>query len=281
METPKISVILTTYNTPEWLEKVLFGYHIQTLRSFEMIIADDGSDERTSRLIARMKERVSYPITHVWQEDQGFRKTCIMNQAIVQSNAEYLVFSDGDCIPREDFLFIHHQFRASGHFLSGGYHKLPLQLSQHISKGDILTRRCFNLKWLKEHGLSNSFKNNKLSRSIWKARLLNTFTPTKATWNGHNASGWKKDLLEINGFDERMAYGGEDRELGERLENLGIKGKQIRYSAISIHLEHNRGYINKKDLVKNKAIRSETFQKRRTWTLYGIEKRVHPKYLHT
>ncbi|XCI75417.1 MAG: glycosyltransferase family 2 protein [Flavobacteriales bacterium] len=272
MKIPKISVILTTYNTPEWLEKVLFGYHTQILRSFEMIIADDGSDERTFRLIARMKKQISYPITHVWQKDQGFRKTRIMNQAIVRAKAEYLVFSDGDCIPREDFLSVHHQFRTFGRFLSGGYHKLTLQLSQNISKGDILTRRCFDLKWLKEHGLLNSFKNNKLSRSIWKAWLLNTFTPTKATWNGHNASGWKKDLLKVNGFDERMTYGGEDRELGERLENLGIKGKQIRYSTICIHLEHSRSYINKKDLVKNKAIRKETSQQKRTWTLYGIEK---------
>ena len=44
---------------------------------------------------------------------------------------------------------------------------------------------------------------------------MNALTPTKPTWNGHNASCWKSDALEVNGFDQRMVYGGEDREFGE------------------------------------------------------------------
>lgn len=68
--------------------------------------------------------------------------------------------------------------------------------------------------------------------------------------NGHNASGWKEDIVAVNGLDERMQYGGQDRELGERLENYGIRGKQIRYSAIVVHLDHARGYVNKESWEK-------------------------------
>ena len=80
----------------------------------------------------------------------------------------------------------------------------------------------------------------------------------------------KKDLVKINGFNQEMQYGGQDRELGERLENLGIKGKQIRYSAICVHLDHARGYVNPETWAKNNAIRKNTRDQKLTWTEQGI-----------
>ena len=38
------SVIISTYNQPDWLEKCLWGFGYQTRRDFEVVIADDGSD---------------------------------------------------------------------------------------------------------------------------------------------------------------------------------------------------------------------------------------------
>ena len=38
-----ISVVIATYNMPQWLEKVLWGYRAQSHRNFELIIADDGT----------------------------------------------------------------------------------------------------------------------------------------------------------------------------------------------------------------------------------------------
>jgi hypothetical protein len=125
---------------------------------------------------------------------------------------------------------------------------------------------------LKKHGLKSSFKNNKITATGIKELLLNTLTPTTATWNGHNASGFKADILKANGYDERMQYGGEDRELGERLFNSGIKAKQIRYSAICLHLDHERGYVKPEMIEKNKAIRETTKMQKVTRTPYGIEK---------
>jgi hypothetical protein len=103
-------------------------------------------------------------------------------------------------------------------------------------------------------------------------------TTTRATWNGGNASGWKTDLLRVNGYDERLQYGGLDRELGERLMNAGIRGKQIRHRAIAVHLDHARPYMQQEAWRHNDAIRRETRRSRATWTPYGIESplRVHP-----
>jgi hypothetical protein len=83
-------------------------------------------------------------------------------------------------------------------------------------------------------------------------------------------SGWRSDIFAAKGFDERMQYGGEDRELGERLFNRGIKSKQIRYSAICVHLDHARGYVKEEMRVKNRAIRDETKRQKRCETAHGL-----------
>lgn len=266
----KFSVIVSTYNSEEWLEKVLWGYEAQSFKDFELVIADDGSKQPTFDLINQIKTKVSFPIKHVWQEDDGFQKSRILNKAILACNAEYIVMSDGDCIPRKDFLEVHNAKKEKGFFLSGGYFMLPMDISKLITKDDILNQKCFDVNWLKAKGLKTSFKNNKLKAKGLFQGLLNLFTPTKATWNGHNASGWKGDILAVNGFDERMQYGGQDRELGERLFNLGVKSKQIRYSAVCLHLDHKRGYKTQESISKNKAIRKKTVEEKITRTPFGI-----------
>lgn len=272
MNSYTISVIVSTYNSEEWLEKVLWGYETQTFRDFEVVIADDGSKQPTFDLIESIQKQVNFPIKHIWQEDDGFQKSRILNKAIVACDSEYILMSDGDCIPRKDFLEVHINKREKGFFLSGGYFMLPMHISKIIQKDDILSERCFNVNWLKSKGLKSSFKNNKLKAKGFFQELLNLVTPTKATWNGHNASGWKEDILAVNGFDERMQYGGQDRELGERLFNLGIKSKQIRYSAVCIHLDHKRGYKTQETIAKNKAIRKNTVENKITKTAFGIVK---------
>src|SRR5690606_907514 len=154
---------------------------------------------------------------------------------------------------------------------SGGYFMLPMETSLAIKKEDILNQNCFRLDWLIAHGLKNSFKNIKLAAAGFSAKFLNWITPTKPTWNGHNASGWKQDLVEINGFNQEMQYGGQDRELGERLFNKGLKSKQIRYSAICVHLDHKRGYVNEETWKKNFAIRANTKKNKVVKTPVGID----------
>lgn len=265
------SVIFSTYNSEEWLEKVIIGFSVQTFTDFEIIIADDGSREATKVLIDRLRGEISIPIVHVWQEDNGFQKSQILNKAILASSSDYLIFTDGDCIPRADFVQVHLDYREAGHFLSGGYYKLPMDISKAITKEDIITQKCFDLSWLKAQGLSSSAKNIKFLTSGLSAKILNFITPTNASWNGHNSSGWKKDLVEVNGFNQEMQYGGQDRELGERLFNKGLKSKQIRYSAICVHLDHKRGYVNKETWQKNYAIRANTRKNKVIKTPIGID----------
>jgi len=252
----KVSVIITTYNAEDWLQKVLVGFSVQTETDFELVIADDGSTTRTKEVIATFSSKFKYPIVHVWQEDDGFQKSKILNKAILKTNSDYLLFTDGDCIPRKDFVAVHLQYKEEGYFLSGGYFKLPMSISQAISEQDIISQNCFHISWLKKQGLKMNFKITKLTHSKLFADFMNWVTPTKRSWNGHNSSGFKKDILAVNGFNHEMKYGGLDRELGERLFNLGLFSKQIRYSAICLHLDHARGYSSPEIWEKNNAIRS-------------------------
>ena len=246
---------------------------MQTYKNFEVVIADDGSTEDTKSLIDSMASQLSYPIQHIWHEDNGFQKTIILNKATVASKGEYLVYTDGDCIARQDFLKTHVEKRKQGCFLSGGYFKLPMHISKSISKEDIESQRCFDINWLINKGLKKTFKANKLTSHGLKEYILNTFTPTKATFDGMNVSGWKENIIAVNGFDERMQYGGEDREIGERLMNCGIKFKQIRYSAICLHLDHERDYVKPEMIEKNKKIRATTKKLKLKETVYGILKK--------
>lgn len=272
MDNLEITVIISTYNSEEWLEKVLFGYNQQQYKNFEVIVADDGSGPKTKDLLERMQQEVFYTIRHIWQKDDGFQKSRILNKAVVACQTPYIVMSDGDCIPRPDFLKVHNELKQTGYFLSGGYFKLPMETSKKIGKKEIVSGDCFKVDWLVNNGVKRSFKLNKLTKNNLKATLLNFLTPTTPSWNGNNASGWKKDILAVNGFDERMQYGGQDRELGERMINNGIKPKQIRYSTTSVHLDHSRGYKNEETLLRNKKIRNQTKSNKSTWTPYGIVK---------
>lgn len=251
-----VGVIISTYNNPAWLEKVLWGYIYQTHPADEIVIADDGSRDDTRLLIESFKDKL--PIKHVWHEDNGFQKSRILNSALIASQSDYLIFTDQDCIPRKDFIATHLEYAEKGYFLSGGYFKLPMDISLALRQEDVENGNAFSISWLREKQMKCNFKCTKLVKSTSFARLMNAITTTKATWNGCNASGWRKDLLEINGFNEEMQYGGQDREFGERLFNLGIKSKQIRYSAIVIHLDHKRPYKTKESIKKNINIRRNT-----------------------
>lgn len=268
----KLSVIITTYNSEEWLRKVLLGYTVQTEKDFEVVIADDGSTSKTAEIIASFHGKFKYPIIHVWQEDKGFRKSRILNKSILKSNSDYLLFTDGDCIPRKDYVAVHVKEKVEGYFLSGGYFKLPMSISVAISDEDILNQKCFEISWLLNHGLKANFKISKLTHNKYFAAFMNWLTPTKRSWNGHNSSGFKADIMAVNGFNELLGYGGEDREMGERLFNNGLLSKQIRYMAICVHLDHSRSYVNAEKIAYNSEVRKFNKKNKITRIEKGIDK---------
>lgn len=270
----KLSVILSTYESPAWLEKVLWGYSVQRHRDFEVIVADDGSGPATASLLARIAPEAGLEIHHVWQPDDGFRKCRILNRAILEARTDYLLFSDGDCIPRDDFVSVHARRARSGRWLSGSYFKLPMETSRAISLEDVRTQRCFDPRWLRQYGLPRTRGTAKVRVPAAVAWLRNRTTPTRCRFKGSNASCWRRDALAVNGFDERMAWGGEDREFGVRLVNAGVRPVHVRYDAAVVHLDHARGYVDEDVVAANRRRRQATARDGTVRTSAGIEQLV-------
>ena len=268
---PQLSVLVSTYNEPLWLEWVLLGYARQTFKDFDLIVVDDGSGPETRARIDALRPELPFHLEHFWQPDEGYQKCKAMNRGIALARSDYLVFSDGDCVPRADFLARHAAQREPGRYLSGGYSKLPMALSRQISRDDVLSGRATDYRWLAANGLQRHTLKLRANRP-WMSAVLNRLTPVAPRFHGHNASAWKADILRVNGWDERMQYGGQDIELGERLNNAGIRGKTIRYSAVCVHLEHHRNHRKPGMKEHCRAIRAETQRTRAVWTPYGIRK---------
>ncbi len=174
-----ISIIISTYNSPAWLEKVLWGFENQTYKDFQIVIADDGSTDETRQLIENFKIHSGLDIEHVWHEDNGFQKCMILNKAILAAKGNYLIFTDGDCVPRRDFVQVHQQQAQPRYFLSGAYFKLPMSCSVAIAKDDIVSGSAFDIHWLKQHRYPASAKKLRLTAKGHWAQILNYIVPTK------------------------------------------------------------------------------------------------------
>ena len=274
----RLSVIVSTFNQPDWLELVLWGLAGQTVQEYDLLIADDGSDDRTRRVLERIRVETSLEPLHVWQPDTGFGKCAILNRSIERATGEYILFLDGDCVPRRDFIERHTALSERGRFLSGGAVRLTKAVSARMTSAAVQSRQSHEWRWLRSQGQPWSKDRLKLrgggrfGEGLFGESLLDAITPTRATFNGGNVSVWREDLLRVNGFDERMGHGGLDRELGERLENAGVHGKQVRHRCVCVHLDHPRGYADPEGKAFNDRLRAQTRASRSVWTPYGIVK---------
>jgi glycosyltransferase involved in cell wall biosynthesis len=266
----RTSVIITTYNQPEQLEKVLWGYAGQRGADFELIVADDGSAPATTDVIDTVARAAGLDVLHIWHEDRGFRKTEILNRAILAANSDYLIFSDGDCIPRDDFVAEHVRLARPGSFLSGGYLKLSAEVSARILVADVRSGKATDPAWLRERGWDPGRRAFRLLRRRRIASLLDFVTPTRRTWNGHNSSAWKQAVIAANGYDLDMGYGGLDRALGERMMNAGVRGRQVRHRAPCLHLHHERPYADPLKWKRNHEIRDRIRRNHETRAVHGI-----------
>jgi glycosyltransferase involved in cell wall biosynthesis len=266
----RLSVIVSTYNKPHFLERVLRGYAVQTDRDFELLVADDGSGPETAELIRRLRDETGMDLVHVWHDDDGFRKTVILNRAIVASRGDYLLFTDGDCIPRRDLVEVHRALARPGRYLAGGYLKLPAEVSDRITVADVTSGNVSELAWLRARGWRPGRRALRLVRSRTLGRIFDGLTPTAAHFHGNNASTWRDALFQVNGFEGKMGYGGLDRALGYRLVNAGIRGIQIRHRAVTLHLHHDRPYRRPEVVKANREILAAITRERLVRAEQGI-----------
>jgi glycosyltransferase involved in cell wall biosynthesis len=230
-----VALIISTYNWPQALKQTLRSVANQTRLPNEVLIADDGSDERTAKLIQEFK--INHPnlnIKHVWHEDNGFRLAAIRNRAIRTAVSEYIIQIDGDIILDQNFIADHLSIQTVGYFVTGS----RLLLGKKITEV-LLESEKVNIAALRWKG-KNFFNTLRIPLFM---RLLQDSYKTKGKHldyvKGCNMAFWKSDLYLVNGYDESfIGWGREDSDICIRLINAGVKKKFIKFCAVQYHLHH-------------------------------------------
>jgi glycosyltransferase involved in cell wall biosynthesis len=268
-----VEVVVSTYNNPRALDLALHALQHQTLGgAFRLCVADDGSGPDTAALVERWRERLGTRLRHIWQADHGFRKNRILNKAIASSQAEHLIFLDGDCLPSPRFVARHLELASPRRFCTGGVIRLSQATSDEITPASVESGQVFTPAWLAAHSaLPGSGARLKAGLyPLWASTLAERLTTVSRTWNGGNSSTARINLIRVNGFDENFGYGAEDIELGFRLNNAGIRGRHLRYTAPVLHLEHHRDYADQHKKDHNKAVALQALKDGKTVTTQGI-----------
>lgn len=224
-----VSLVISTFNQPQALEKVFGGVRLQTLQPAEILISDDGSDVPTRELVKAFVASSSVPVKHIWHPHDGFRKTAILNKTVAAATGEYLVFTDGDCVPHPKFVADHAALAEEGTWVQG--------------------RRCF----VRQEFVS-AFEARKIPAWHWMLAGRITGAAKGVRWPipvvcrdtkrrgiiGCNMAFWRGDIVAVNGFDEDYSgWGtGEDSDIGTRLYHLGRQRKFVYGRAIIFHLNH-------------------------------------------
>ncbi len=254
--------MVNTFNAPEALDKVLGAVHLQSAAPSEVLVADDGSGPATRAVLERWMLRLRCELRHVWQEHEGFRRTHVLNQAVIRARGDYIVFLDGDCVPHAEFVADHLALAEEGCWVQA--------------------RRCF----VKEPYVPD-FDLAKISVAAWVAmgRIEQGLKAFRTPWKsvrkdedlrgviGCNLGMWREDLIAVNGYDESFTgWGREDSDLAARLFHLGRKRKFVRGRAVVFHLNHP--VVSRAQLESNQARLEETLKTGRVRAVSGIAERL-------
>lgn len=257
----KTTLIISTYNWPEALKLCVKSVAYQHVLPDEIIIADDGSGQDTRIVIQQLSATTHIPLKHIWQEDDGFRKSKILNKSIIASSGDYLIFIDGDIILHPDFIADHLKVRKSGQFVNGSRVLLSEKETDHRLQ---LSRIKFNFPFYSANNKLNGIRNRYLSQLFSKnnSGIYNV--------RGCNMAIWKSDICEVNGFDERFTgWGREDSDLAFRLMNAGKTKFKLKFSAIQYHLYHSEQ--DRSSVSRNTHLLDETMSVNRTKASKGLE----------
>ena len=227
---PSIALIINTYDQPDYLRRVLRAISGQVSVPAEVLLADDGSDERTAQVFKDWAAAQSGRSEHVWQEHQGFRRARILNEAIARARAEYLVFLDGDTVPHPRFLADHQHLAQPERFVQGHRALIGRRAARTFGAGDWRKERRQALLGGDVSGWKNAFR--------WPAPLRRVRRDLRGV-RGCNLSIWREHLAKVNGYNEEFTgWGREDSELAVRLINNGVLRIDVRGWALCYHLWH-------------------------------------------
>ena len=262
MKNTTISLIISTYNRPDFLELVLLSVLKQVQLPDEVVIADDGSTSDTKILIEKYQQTFPVPLVHVWHVDAGYQLAAIKNKAAAKATGDYIVFIDGDLMLHPYFIFDY---------------KKNLQENSILVASRVFLSEAYTTELLKtknttiELSGANVEKNRKSGYRLPALHHIIGGSKTYVGARGGLMGVFRKDYIKVNGFDEAFTgWGREDSELFVRLLNSGIKRKNIKFAAITYHLWHP--ILSRKQLSANDSLLEKSIAEKRVRCQDGIDK---------
>lgn len=240
VSSPRISVVLATYEEPALLDTTLRALCEQEARrGFEVVIADDGSGDSVAEVVERWEPQLR--IRHVWQPDEGFRKARALNCAALSSTGDYLVFLDADCVPRQGFLDSIRRAAMPGWFLTTKRVDLSEALTARVLDECLPVWRWSAVEWLlrapREVGRPGYLVPGRDRRRPWRPDQPD-FVPPHVAYCLFGLP--RESFVKVNGYDARCTRSddGEDQDLAIRLRRSGLRCGWPGPPATVLHLWH-------------------------------------------
>jgi GT2 family glycosyltransferase len=241
---PRISVVLNTYAAPAALDTVLRAFSQQTDSAFELLVAEDATSPLTADVVACWAQVFGSRLSHVRQSDEANRRSRIVDLATLEARGDFLVFVDGDCIPRRGFVAAMRRAALPGWYLASKRIKLSEPFSRRVLAGELTVWSWSPATWL-VRGRSETWRPGffvplRDRRRPWRPELPDFVAPFNA--NGFCMAMHRVDLERVNGWDARfVGWGNDDADLGVRLSRIGLRCGWPGPDATLLHLWHPDG----------------------------------------
>jgi GT2 family glycosyltransferase len=199
-ESPKITVVIPTYNRVERLRRVLGALARQTIRpsEFEVIVVSDGSTDGTDKFL----RETATPFRLLAASQTNAGPAAARNAGLRLATGRVLLFVDDDVVPQQDLIEQH----LTTHDQAG---------ADVVVIGPMLTPADHHPNAFVRWEQAMLYKQ-------YHAMTNGEYEPTHRQFFTGNASVSRALLLKSGGFDERFRRA-EDVELAQRLDVLGAR----------------------------------------------------------
>jgi glycosyltransferase involved in cell wall biosynthesis len=225
-----VNVFVSVYKNIPFLRKVLDSIEKQVYKNFTVTIAEDGCLEEMRNFIAKLD--YSFSISHLYQEDKGFRKNKILNEGLKKNTAELCVFIDGDCILHPKFIYEYVKCFDGSSVMFSKRTNLDHKTTQVLLNSETIKPSKWTMIINKSTRVEDSFY----------LPFKPVLTTKKPRLMGCNMAIPFSTLKLINGFDEdyEITGYGEDCDIEWRMLKEGFSFLHLKYRAIQFHLFHER-----------------------------------------